>query len=159
MNHNLAVRELQQMAGLVKEYGRSRDIWQNEYLRIAAFFAADETKVRGLTNMAHRVSQMLDMQPIQNQQIADAMTAIDQMLKLCKGIDIRMVQPEPSLTEAASVATFMWYLDMDLGITVAPKNASTGEFLDEKIQALWDGWRLGAKFGFAEAQRLAKVAS
>lgn len=152
MNERLGYAELQRMGTLVDEQARSRQVWQDEYLRMLRFSANSTNRAAHAVETLEKVFQLLDMQPIQNPQIGQALEEVDSALSLCKRMALDEVEPVPLFNAAGSLAAFQWYLDMDLGLSLLP--GSNGRFADDKVQAMYDCYRLGAKFGHSEQSRV-----
>lgn len=146
----MLVRELQDMGGVCTELRRQSRAWQDEYLRILAFSGNSESCNKNLRATMEKVFTLLDMQTQQNPQIKEAMEEIETVLGLAKRFALNAVVPAPLLNATTSEATFNFYLDLELGVEAFKID---GRYAEPAMQARYEGWGAGAKFGFAEAVR------
>lgn len=143
------------MSELADENHRSRMVWTNEYLRMLHFSALSEAKAKRADEALTKVFQLLDMQAIQNPAIEEAMEEAQLALASMKRIDIQAIQPSPLVNHPETVAACAWYLDMDTSISPDYSETKNGAvtFKDASAQLIWQGWKMGAKFGHAETVR------
>lgn len=151
----LMYSEVQKMGLLCAELRKSAKLWQDEYLRILQFDGNSEASKKNMRAALEKVYQLLDMQMQQNPQITEAMEEIEAALGLAKRFDLNSVMPPLLLNATASEAAFGWHLEMELGQEMFQMR--DGRFEDPAVQARYEGYMTGAKFGFNEAVRLAKL--
>lgn len=151
----LMYSEVQKMGLLCDELRKSTKLWQTEYLRILQFDGNSEASKKNMRAALEKVYQLLDMQMQQNPQIAEAMEQIEAALGLAKRFELNSVMPLLLLNETTSEAAFGWYLEMELGEEMF--RMRDGRFEDPAVQARYEGYMVGAKFGFSEAVRAAKL--
>lgn len=147
----LAYSELQKMGETCAELRRQSKLWQDEYLRILAFDGSSEGAKKAMQEALEKVFQLLDMQLVQNPQISEAMETIDAALSLAKRFAINSTMPSLLLNPAASDGAFGWWLELQLGKELF--GMRDGAFEDPDVQARYEGYMAGAKFGFNEAVR------
>lgn len=131
---------------MVDEANRAKAVWMTEYLRILQHNSYQMKANVTLDNAARAVSQKLDMD-VSEESVLEGVAMLNTAIKAAHALSIEAVQPTPTPTDPRK--TFIWMIEMDMGMDADVTR--TGKFYDPKVEALWQMFSAGAKFGHTKA--------